>query len=263
MLASFDRLLSGNRDQIDFVEHWHKYHIAFESWKKRDTEKLLDEMHKHFLELDRLWETVKDQVDAETVWRPKLRKQQSQIRQKALKIGGKAALSRFGAQDPAVMDLITTADESMSDSRPSSHESVTSSDLRDSNNHGTSQGHKQTLKKVMAEYGSILSNERIAHEIVVDPDYELKPDTKSLEFQVKSVARKAFFDKIRQDYAAGDLSWVEGVVSDIRAVSRCIVRQILSHYFLDAAYDDIRKREHAQAAQRFTRRGLDFSADCK
>jgi len=61
-----------------------------------------------------------------------------------------------------------------------------------------------------------LTNEKLAHELILDPEFELKPDKNSLEAQVKLMARRAFFDQARQFLASSKFDWAIEVLADMK-----------------------------------------------
>ncbi|CAG8812793.1 29744_t:CDS:2, partial [Racocetra persica] len=63
-----------------------------------------------------------------------------------------------------------------------------------------------------------LTNEQLAHEIIIDPDFELKPPKLSeLEERVRAIATKAFFDSVKADLEQGQYErWVPELLSDVK-----------------------------------------------
>src|SRR5207253_842042 len=54
------------------------------------------------------------------------------------------------------------------------------------------------MRSLGAHDGDDLTNEQLAHEIIIDPEFELQPPKRTeLEERVKSMATKAFFDSAR------------------------------------------------------------------
>lgn len=102
----------------NFLQAWHTYHHSFMLWKQRDTTKLLKTMTEHFLELDALWDTIRNSARSaspvpnagansaggnphpavEGEWKPRIMKQRAEIRERVLRIGGVAALERMLAE---------------------------------------------------------------------------------------------------------------------------------------------------------------------
>ncbi|KAI8618491.1 T-complex protein 11-domain-containing protein [Chytriomyces sp. MP71] len=78
----------------DLLMTWISYYNQFEAWKERDTMKLVDGLIGHYLELENLWLSVKDQIDADLQWKPRVEEQQKQIFGRLSKFGDKA-MQRF------------------------------------------------------------------------------------------------------------------------------------------------------------------------
>ncbi|KAI9366898.1 T-complex 11 [Zopfochytrium polystomum] len=63
-----------------------------------------------------------------------------------------------------------------------------------------------------------MSNEQLAHELTLDPDFALKkPELSALETQVRDSVRKIFFDDVRSSFARGEyLPHLIDFITDIR-----------------------------------------------
>jgi len=222
MLELFDKILNGKRREHfeAFMEAWHEYYLLFEEWKTKDTEHVLNYMFEHYMQLEKLWESVQGHPDVESHWKPQIEKQRAMIRDKVVKIAGKDALDRFGGTEPKVMVSTVTGESS----KRIRHDSVNSSkyltedeqDTQPSPKPQTPKSPEVKLPDVLNEFGSFLTNERLAHELIVNPDFELTPQVNPLEQQIKVVMKKAFFDKIRESLEKSDYGWVPSIVSDIK-----------------------------------------------
>jgi hypothetical protein len=73
----------------------------------------------------------------------------------------------------------------------------------------------------VASFG--LTNEKLAHELILNPEFEILKDTTSLEYQIKSIAKKAFFDRLRQMNNEGNFDWVSDILVSIRNVKNIIL----------------------------------------
>ncbi|KAI9345539.1 T-complex 11 [Obelidium mucronatum] len=64
----------------------------------------------------------------------------------------------------------------------------------------------------------MLTNEKLAHELTLDPEFSLKkPALSDLEASVREMARKAFFDQVRQDFIKGNFgTHVPEFLNDIK-----------------------------------------------
>ena len=78
--------------------------------------------------------------------------------------------------------------------------------------------------KAVSEFGSAMTNEQIAHELVLDPDFQIKPPQKSaLEEQVTAMAKKAFFDAARTEFLQNKyLTYLPGLITDVKEVINTI-----------------------------------------
>src|SRR5947208_2980068 len=80
---------------VKFLYDWDAYYNAFNTWKTKDSEKLASNLTAHYLDYEKLWNTVKNQANAETEWRPNIVFQQEEIRRKVRNLGGDAAMARL------------------------------------------------------------------------------------------------------------------------------------------------------------------------
>ncbi|KAJ3085810.1 hypothetical protein HK102_013808 [Quaeritorhiza haematococci] len=269
----------------DFLNAWCGFYQNFEEWKSKDTEKLVTGMIGHWMELERLWLSVRDQPNADTEWRPKIEEQQRRIQQKLSKFG-KSALQRLrseqqrvrdefgvavseseGEDDGAVpmnavstsnpsADVLSTSPERFPSARwrRDSVNSVTSKRSSRSNTSSPDRTSRQTdgsgsgpsisvsvdrdvpvdpklpptpttgtappeLTKLVAGIPMpALTNEQLAHELIMDPDFELRPSIRSpLDERVRKMAKKAIFDIAREEFQKGVLgNYILSFIADIK-----------------------------------------------
>ncbi|KAJ3226569.1 hypothetical protein HK099_004596 [Clydaea vesicula] len=257
------------RDAVfQFFNSLSKYYLAFEDWKKTDTKKIVDGMIAHWLELEKLWLSVRHtQIDAEVNWKPKITFQQKSIQSKLAQFGVSAIhklkkeqkkmregmqievevqpdttdddTSAYESEGNAATELFSTSPQQFPTSGfKNSFDSVKMSRKGSSASSSpvpplnfdkqeilpkelptpTTSSTDLFASETTSEFGAYLSNEQLAHEIVRNPDYELKPVKKSkLEEQVTAMAKKAFFDAVRQDFSAGIyLNYVPSLLEDIK-----------------------------------------------
>jgi len=217
-----------------FLASWHEFQTAFEAWKQSDTQKLLQGLFDHFLQLERLWDSVKDQIDAETEWKPRIAAQQKQIRLKIKRVGGEKAIKELDTQVGEHRELVggSSAETSPVDEKQQPLDSVVNSKYHVTSHSsldetGQMEAHVTPasasehedvpeLQQIMGNFGGGVSNEMLAHELIMNPEFELKPNPSPLEARVREMAKKAFFDKIRDDINNSDFKWVSGITADIR-----------------------------------------------
>ncbi|KAJ3216550.1 hypothetical protein HDU67_009335 [Dinochytrium kinnereticum] len=279
---------------LAFLKTWTLYYESFNTWKERDTKKIVDDLVSHWMNLEKLWLSVKDQVDADSQWRPRIEQQQKVIINRLGRFG-ESALDRLReerrlsissnasdmeidedagvtssattsapmkipgtggrSQSPMAsspMDILSTSpqrfptkslrkrvDSVNSPVRSSPSRSPSSRNLADERSpsrpstpssvpdeliHPSTNGSRSLdLTGVAASFGSTLSNEQLAHELTLDPDFALKkPQLSPLEESIRTQARRAFFDSVQQSFDKQEFSvHVPDFIEDIR-------RQILS-----------------------------------
>lgn len=250
------------------LTNWTSFYAAFEMWKTQDSRKLVEGMVAHWLELERLWLSVKDQVDADVQWRPRVEEQQKQILDKLTKFGPTAlerlqeeqaklraevfaqlelreqeeefiengAISASASANPTA--ILSTSPSAFpagrfmrkntvapsialpkTDAAAASNDSVQSLDpFVDPKLPPTPSGERD-VQQVVSEFGQQLTNEQLAHELIMDPDFQLKPKKRSpLEEQVRAMAMAAFWDDVRNEFAAGRFEYAGKLVGDAKQV---------------------------------------------
>ncbi|KAJ3333301.1 hypothetical protein HDU76_009627 [Blyttiomyces sp. JEL0837] len=86
----------------------------FEDWKERDTRKIVDGLIAHWLDLEKLWLSVMEQIDAEEQWRPRIEEQQTVIMSR-LKRFGESALDRLKTERRRLHEEFNLFDDEESD----------------------------------------------------------------------------------------------------------------------------------------------------
>lgn len=252
MLMDFEAWLAGAQSPSvaslgrTFLASWIEYYENFDAWKSGNNQGLIKDLVKHFLDLEKLWISVKDQEDAEGEWMPRIRDQQKQIQSRLAKMGGSEAMDLLAVERSKALDEFKSLSPS-SESRPVTltntsvdvyqtmalprRDSVTksrtsSATTRSTGSSSTANGESSSKEtpaadaKIMETLQSMWTNQKIAHEMIMDPDFKMKrSDAKSLEGQVSAMARKAFFDSIREDFEKGILvNHVPSLLGDIREI---------------------------------------------
>ncbi|KAG2182713.1 hypothetical protein INT44_005693 [Umbelopsis vinacea] len=213
-----------------FEDCWNSYYALFEAWKSKDVEKLVDNLITHYIELERLWDTLGKDADNASEIRSQLDEQQLQISQKLLKVGGPQAqqkldtakktieLAREEAQKRSQReraDSVLSVPSSPTPRAEKVHQATTS----ESSTSRTS-SHSDDLARILGSFSPAvgITNEQLAHEVVMNPDFKLEKNGKSeLVDQVRDIATKAFFDSMREDFANKNYQrWIPGLVGDMK-----------------------------------------------
>ncbi|KXS12057.1 Tcp11-domain-containing protein [Gonapodya prolifera JEL478] len=317
-----------SKDLFEFLAAYDAFYSKFDAWKRRDTDRVIDHLVAHWIDLERLWLSVKDQPHADDMWSEKIDRQQRDIQEKLRKLAGQAGLERLaearrnaisrtpdddavmaesrspspsphsGASSPRVpstpigssspTNLHTVDDMSSSPKTfPSSLErwaqqrkkdSVTNS-RRSSPAPGTagpssreravpeihpSEGQEvrdratssspvpdvsspRASARVNEEFNALfkgfghggMSNEALAHEVLLDPDFKLKPPKRTdLEERIHLMTRKAFFDQVRDDFNSKIFGHLLPLIKDIKEGLLSLVSEKGSiHREIDASLD--------------------------
>jgi hypothetical protein len=299
---------SGSLTQ-SLLASWIAYYNKFETWKDRDTMKIVDGLVAHWIDLEKLWLSVKEQVDSQDQWRPQIEEQQLTILNRLKRFGDKA-MDRLKAERRRVMAEFEDAEDSDASmetvegfsrfsmdesgderSRSSRRSSEPSADILStspkrfptrfmqrrtdsvtnpvrggspspsrpgspfrmavkSRSPSPAQTKMEEVKpspevepraqpasnnaasvsQIAASFGLPLSNEQLAHELTLDPEFSLKkPQLSPLETQIRQVARKAFFDSVREAFDRGDYGHVPDFIANMKKVTKFTIKSSNRH----------------------------------
>ncbi|CAJ0765450.1 17586_t:CDS:2 [Entrophospora sp. SA101] len=213
---------------LNFLSAWDTYYKDFNLWKSKDSEKLANNLIAHYMELEKLWNTVKNQANAETEWKNNIIYQQEEIRRKIKNLGGDEATAKLERTLKRLKENSQSGASNNSDTDTSDSVNGMTTDQEsdeqddDDNKLGApprqpfvppnlqakvskksfSSGTKSSYE-IPTDAGG-LTNEQLIHEIIIDPEFELKPSKLSgLEERVHKMAKKAYFDSIKEDFEKG------------------------------------------------------------
>ncbi|KAF1802793.1 T-complex protein 11-domain-containing protein, partial [Mucor lusitanicus] len=192
--------------RLAFVDAWNDYNLLFETWKSRDCDQLVRNMTNYYVELSTLRQTVIAQQNGDESVGEQLKQQLDQIKTKLQKLGGPDALDRLQRA------LEATASSTSTGRRRQQQKNTPRSPKMDDEyesqqNANNSNANPQQLGQLLNGYvpSSGLTNEQLAHELIMDPEFKLKSyePSNDLEKRVRMMAEKAFFDKIAEDIEQG------------------------------------------------------------
>ncbi|KAJ2530093.1 hypothetical protein EV175_007324, partial [Coemansia sp. RSA 1933] len=80
-----------------FVSSFHAFAVALDSWKRADSRKLLAAMERHYLELDRLWQSVQRRTlgRGDEGWRLSIHEQRAALVNRVRTLGGPHAVDQL------------------------------------------------------------------------------------------------------------------------------------------------------------------------
>ncbi|KAJ6257200.1 hypothetical protein Dda_8086 [Drechslerella dactyloides] len=217
--------------QKALVGAYQPFSIAFNAWKERDQLELLNGMIGQFVELDLLWQKVKEdsepQVAAE--FKESIQENQMMILSRMKAIGGKKATEMLRK---AITKSRRKLHRKQADKKPRAvlAEAETAGpapqpvDMESAMQHveeGTraDEGSALSYENVLnPETRFKLSNRIIAHELLLDPGFRFKERQKdAIEQTVEFQAKKAFYDLMREDIAAGESEkWIPSMAETVR-----------------------------------------------
>ncbi|KAJ2329159.1 hypothetical protein IWW51_000768 [Coemansia sp. RSA 2702] len=183
-----DNTVSWYEQQQTFVVSFMAFNAAFDSWKRSDSQQLLATMERHYLELDRLWQTVQRRVSGdgeEESWRLGIQDQREDLLKKIRMLGGDTAVDSMLQRQRELRSTYQNL-------QPSQTPSLPSAGVADDQNEASVESDQpsvlltkaildpksQDVDRILGSYNltasSALENAKIAHELIIDPEIRLE-----------------------------------------------------------------------------------------
>lgn len=223
VLHQFEKWLDSHDDpatRLAFEECWNSYYALFETWKSKDQKQLVANMSAYYLELVRLKHTL---ADAEPGLDEQLEQQLAQVKERLRGVGGSVALEHLAEAENAM--LSSSQIEELRAATPS----PTPREAPQQQQQQQQQMSREQLARLLGGYAPVsgISNEQVAHEIIIDPDFKLQKHTPhtELERRVKTIATQAFFDHVAEDIR----KTLPVLMADVRQVNS---KQSYPHYLI-------------------------------
>ncbi|KAJ1825957.1 hypothetical protein LPJ56_002424 [Coemansia sp. RSA 2599] len=247
------------RCQQTFAAGFKAFYFALDSWKRSDTRMMLVTMERHYLELDRLWQSVQRRTlgEGDENWRVGIQAQREQLLGKIHTLGGDSAVDdlmqrqrelRQTYDDPQpspTPSLIPPSQSAYSPTvgaqfPPAAAQSQQESSDAESNGSADAGDPSVVLTKAIADRethsidqvlgsfdltaASTLQDAKLAHEIILDPELRLEPaPDNTLVGAVQKAVTRAFFEHIRQDIESGNSDYIIRTLSQLRLDLRTVI----------------------------------------
>jgi hypothetical protein len=256
LLISFENVLSRLNTSNNYTpppvqlttlsEAYATFFNAFIAWKARDSSTLIDMMVLQFVELDSIWQTVKDSTEefVSESYRDGIRENQLKLMVRIKKLAGAAqgkrlitnairearraraakkpagdARPRAAESDAAVVPDLTASERSVA-----SHLQTLTPPATPVRNQGT---HADELRSAM----SVLPDNRtLVHELSINREYRIEAEDC---LEQRGALNKIIFDSMRQDVAAGNSdTWVLAMAANIKGRLQRLLKEGNSMYTL-------------------------------
>lgn len=269
LLISFENVLSRLNAANNYTpppaqlstlsEAYATFFNAFIAWKARDSSALIDMMVLQFVELDSIWQTVKDSTELAVTdsYREGIRENQLKLMVRIKKLAGAVQGKRLITNAIRESRKTRVPKKPTGDSKPRTAESDTPIDLSASEKEVTSklqtltppatpQRHQSsnTNAEVLRRAGSILPDNRVvAHELAINREYRIEMGDCTDE---RGTVTQAIFDTMRQEVAAGNSDpWILAMAENVKTKLQHLLKEGNSMYNLigEALDTDIVARE--------------------
>lgn len=232
---------------------------AFIAWKARDSSTLIDMMVLQFVELDSIWQTVKDSTEevVSESYREGIRENQIKLMVRIKKLAGAVQGKRLITNAIREARKARAAKKPAGDAKPRAAESdaPVMPDLTASERSVAS--HLQTLTPpptpvrnhnsradVLRTAMSVLPDNRsLVHELAINREYRIEADDC---LEQRGALNQLVFDSMRQDVAAGNSDhWVLAMAANIKSKLQRLLKEGNSMYTLigEALDTDVVTRE--------------------
>ncbi|KAI9767522.1 MAG: hypothetical protein M1839_004482 [Geoglossum umbratile] len=225
LLISFEHLLSSLTTSTSFLassiqlqslsEAYVSFFTAFSAWKAHDSSVLVETMIAQFVELDLIWQKVKNETEEVTAeYRQGIREQQILLLVRIKKLAGPDKAKRL------VRDAMREAHKSRmkkpaGDVRPRATPAETSADQLPQNR---SQRPRESMQfdELLKAMSSIPDNRLLVHELAINREYRIGAGG-GVTFHVRETLNRAVFDGMRRDIQAGiGDRWIIAMVENLR-----------------------------------------------
>jgi hypothetical protein len=246
LLISFETVLSRLNTANNYTpppaqlstlsEVYATFYNAFCAWKSRDQNALIDMMVMQFVELDSIWQTVKDSTEQAVTdsYRDGIRDNQIHLMLRIKKLAGdtqgkrliskavregrearkaKAAKKPTGDSRPRAAESILEDTATPKEDLPTSQNSV-ASHLQILTPPATPRMHPTTDADILRSAGTVLPNNRIvAHEIALNREYRIEEDVLDQKTHIMDLV----FETMRQEIATGNSDpWVLAMAENVK-----------------------------------------------
>ena len=265
LLISFENVLSRLNAANNYTpppaqlsslsEVYATFYNAFIAWKARDSSTLIDMMVLQFVELDAIWQTVKDSTEAAVTesYKEGIRENQIKLMVRIKKLAGPVQGKRLIANAMREARKARAAKKPVGDSKPRAAESEPPSipDLAASEKSVTS--HLQTLTppstpprfersraNELRTVGSVLPENRIVvHELAINREFRIELED-SPEQKRRDEMNQMIFNAMRQAVASRNSDdWVLNMATNVREKLQHLLKEGNSmHSLIGEALDE-------------------------
>ncbi|KAI8364648.1 T-complex protein 11-domain-containing protein [Radiomyces spectabilis] len=198
-----------------FQDSWRNFYQQFEAWRTKDHDALVNNVFDYCIELLQLKTLLAENDDPSPMMQ--VEQQLSEVKSRLRQIGGQSALDRLAVAEQN-LDQGSVSEDGPS-STPRSPDKIDKT------------VNPEEFTKLLSSYApymsSAITNEQLVHELILDPEFKLQKyrPRSDLEDRVKTMATKAFFDKIAEEYDRGDWQTsIAPLLQDVREQLVALVR---------------------------------------
>lgn len=205
---------------------WAEFSTAFDAWKSRDSEVFIGTMVAQYAELDLIWQKVNNDTTGRVAgdYKEGIRENQLLLLVRIRRLAGDRTLEliRSAVKEARRTRLPKKEKRDLKPREIPSSEAATASTaaaMAQDSEPTPTEGQPLANSFEAVSDGGMLNNRQIIHELALDPNFRLerrKPN--KLEQMIESVAKRAFWDTMREDMAEGKLEkWIPSLAETVLA----------------------------------------------
>ncbi|KAI8991876.1 T-complex protein 11-domain-containing protein [Mycotypha africana] len=211
--------------RLAFVNAYNEYISVFDLWKSKDYSEFVQIMIKDYVQESTLRQTMlasEEQMATIETLDENLKTRKKQIE----RFAGKEGLEQLQRALEAALSSTSTGRKKQKELNtprsPDFEQEYFTNQQQQEYHHATG---REYMSLLLDQYISSaenvvrdgLANAQLAHELIMDPDFKIEKLTSAFENKVKTIAQKAFFDKMAEDIQNGQAhAVIPPLFSDIK-----------------------------------------------
>jgi len=230
-LAVWNNYMPSPSQQDSLSQVYNTYHSAFDAWRAQDSSALVETMVASFVELDAIWQTVKDDTRGEVAddYRQGIRDNQVILLSKIRKLAGpdradfliKKAIresrrKRTKKRTTAEVRPRAAEGEPNEASPTSSTSAVVSGPVLPQETAASGDEAQETESISLARlFSPIPSNRILTHELAIDKEFRIPPSAHS---DIRDIVNRSLCDSMRKGFERGmGTQWTVAMAHEIRS----------------------------------------------
>ncbi len=205
------RTMHHDQYHLSPIHKWNQFTVCFQDWKAEDSAALVEVMVAQYVELDLIWQIVKDDTDPLVAqdYHTGIRENQVLLLSRIRRLAGNQTR-------PMVRKAVMDARKKRG---PKHVQTATRAAVKDSITNSPHLQQTETFNSLsLGRPSSTLSNRQLIHELALNPAFQLtEPELKEEDRITEATMRNAFFEGLAREIRVGKHStWVPVMVQEVK-----------------------------------------------